>query len=170
MDQENCGRQITEDEVKGRYSTVRRKHPKAAFFELVKAIYTLGHSASLVALMTGSAMLCFFRRLTKSTLLLIPLLGVHYIVFTIFQDNVFEKYQIAFELCFGSFQGFIVAFLYCFLNSEVQAELKKKWRSLVSGCHLKPYYNKHRASFSGNGSSRRNTRAQSFLQTETSLV
>ncbi|XP_043546617.1 vasoactive intestinal polypeptide receptor 2 [Chiloscyllium plagiosum] len=111
-----------------------------------------------------------YKRLAKSTLFLIPLLGIHYIVFAIFQDNVFNKYQIAFELCFGSFQGLIVSVLYCFLNSEVQVELKKKWRSLVSGCHLKPDYNKHRTSFSGNGYSRRCTRSQSFLQTETSLV
>lgn len=44
------------------------------------------------------------RRLTKSTLLLIPLFGVHYMVFAVFPIGVSSKYQILFELCVGSFQ------------------------------------------------------------------
>ncbi|XP_078285594.1 vasoactive intestinal polypeptide receptor 2 [Rhinoraja longicauda] len=111
-----------------------------------------------------------FKRLAKSTLLLIPLLGVHYVVFLIFPDNFSKKYRIIFELCFGSFQGFIAAVLYCFLNSEVQVELKKKWRSLAPGCRLNSNYSGHRGSVSGNGTVHRNTRAQSLLQTETSLL
>lgn len=44
------------------------------------------------------------RRLTKSTLLLIPLFGVHYMVFAVFPIGISSKYQILFELCIGSFQ------------------------------------------------------------------
>ncbi|GCC33953.1 hypothetical protein chiPu_0012424 [Chiloscyllium punctatum] len=45
-----------------------------------------------------------FMRLTKSTLLLIPLFGVHYIVCACFPDNVAEDLKIFIELGIGSFQ------------------------------------------------------------------
>jgi hypothetical protein len=44
------------------------------------------------------------RRLAKSTLLLIPLFGVHYMVFAAFPIGISSTYQILFELCVGSFQ------------------------------------------------------------------
>uniref|UniRef100_A0A8C5CAL9 Vasoactive intestinal peptide receptor 2 n=1 Tax=Gadus morhua TaxID=8049 RepID=A0A8C5CAL9_GADMO len=78
-----------------------------------------------------------YRRLAKSTLLLIPLFGIHYVVFVSPSESIAEEYKIFFDLALGSFQGLTVAILYCFLNSEVQGELRRKWRSIHLNCHLR---------------------------------
>ncbi|NXG37347.1 PTH1R protein, partial [Dromaius novaehollandiae] len=70
-----------------------------------------------------------YRKLLKSTLVLMPLFGVHYVVFMAMPytevSGVLWQIQMHYEMLFNSFQGFFVAFIYCFCNGEVQAEIKK---------------------------------------------
>ncbi|KAJ8378187.1 hypothetical protein AAFF_G00245350 [Aldrovandia affinis] len=86
-----------------------------------------------------------YRRLAKSTLLLIPLFGVHYVVFVSLNEAMAD-YKIFFDLALGSFQGLVVAILYCFLNSEVQCELKRKWESVCLNCHMSRAYQRRGSS------------------------
>uniref|UniRef100_A0A1A8PL19 Vasoactive intestinal peptide receptor 2 n=1 Tax=Nothobranchius rachovii TaxID=451742 RepID=A0A1A8PL19_9TELE len=116
-----------------------------------------------------------YRRLAKSTLLLIPLFGIHYVVFVCLSESIAEDYKIFFDLALGSFQGLVVAILYCFLNSEVQGELKRKWRSVCLNCHLSRVQHFSSNFASRNGSEHmmqfhRNSRAQSILQSETTVL
>ncbi|XP_033038519.1 glucagon receptor isoform X4 [Trachypithecus francoisi] len=93
-------------------------------------------------------------RLAKSTLTLIPLLGVHEVVFAFVTDEhaqgTLRFAKLFFDLFLSSFQvparprlphpgrsmpplttislqGLLVAVLYCFLNKEVQSELRRHW-------------------------------------------
>uniref|UniRef100_A0A3B4TVF8 Vasoactive intestinal peptide receptor 2 n=1 Tax=Seriola dumerili TaxID=41447 RepID=A0A3B4TVF8_SERDU len=116
-----------------------------------------------------------YRRLAKSTLLLIPLFGIHYVVFVSLSESIAEDYKIFFDLALGSFQGLVVAILYCFLNSEVQGELKRKWRSMYLNCRLGRDHHFNSTFASRNGSDHmvqfhRNSRTQSILQSETTVL
>uniref|UniRef100_A0A3B4ZWP9 Vasoactive intestinal peptide receptor 2 n=1 Tax=Stegastes partitus TaxID=144197 RepID=A0A3B4ZWP9_9TELE len=116
-----------------------------------------------------------YRRLAKSTLLLIPLFGIHYVVFVSLSESIAEDYRIFFDLALGSFQGLVVAILYCFLNSEVQGELKRKWRSMCLNCRLSRNHHFGSTFTSRNGSDHmvqfhRNSRTQSIMQSETTVL
>ncbi|KAI4807352.1 hypothetical protein KUCAC02_027164 [Chaenocephalus aceratus] len=73
------------------------------------------------------------KELAKATLTLIPLFGVHEIIFIFATDEqtsgVLRYIKVFFTLFLNSFQGFLVAVLYCYANKEVRTELKRKFRS-----------------------------------------
>ncbi|XP_069729026.1 glucagon receptor [Phaenicophaeus curvirostris] len=83
-------------------------------------------------------------RLAKSTLTLIPLLGIHEVVFAFITDEhaqgTLRYIKLFFELFMSSFQGMLVAILYCFVNKEVQAELLKRWQRWKLGKDLAEEY------------------------------
>ncbi|XP_016841943.1 parathyroid hormone/parathyroid hormone-related peptide receptor isoform X2 [Nasonia vitripennis] len=75
-----------------------------------------------------------YKRWARSTLVLVPLFGVHYSIFLgmSYSMGVNETVEIVWLFCdqlFASFQGFFVAVLYCFLNGEVRAEVSRALRA-----------------------------------------
>ncbi|XP_006902161.1 PREDICTED: gastric inhibitory polypeptide receptor-like [Elephantulus edwardii] len=70
-------------------------------------------------------------RLARSTLTLVPLLGVHEVVFAPVTEEqargTLRFTKLAFEIFLSSFQGFLVSVLYCFINKEVQSEIRRGW-------------------------------------------
>ncbi|XP_034089743.1 vasoactive intestinal polypeptide receptor 1-like [Gymnodraco acuticeps] len=88
--------------------------------------------------MVGNNETGHFMRLAKSTLFLIPLFGMHYTVFAFLPENTGVAARLYIELGLGSFQGFVVALLYCFMNGEVQTELRRWLRKCHNQNHLTP--------------------------------
>ncbi|XP_037076298.1 parathyroid hormone/parathyroid hormone-related peptide receptor-like [Pollicipes pollicipes] len=76
-----------------------------------------------------------YRKLARSTLVLIPLFGFHYVLFVGLSafmnvNPIVELIWLFVDQLFASFQGCFVAILYCFMSSEVKLELKKHWAIL----------------------------------------
>lgn len=76
-----------------------------------------------------------YRKLLRSTLVLIPLFGIHYTALLVLQqwaevkqNDLVQVIWLYTEELFSSCQGCIVACLYCFLNDEVHFEFKRLWR------------------------------------------
>ncbi|XP_022439752.1 corticotropin-releasing factor receptor 2 isoform X4 [Delphinapterus leucas] len=65
----------------------------------------------------------------KATLVLLPLLGVTYMLFFVSpgEDELSQIVFIYFNSFLQSFQGFFVSVFYCFFNGEVRSAVKKKW-------------------------------------------
>ncbi|XP_051879179.1 parathyroid hormone/parathyroid hormone-related peptide receptor [Pristis pectinata] len=82
-----------------------------------------------------------YRKLLKSTLVLSPLFGVHYIVFMAIPytevSGILWQIQMHYEMFFNSSQGCFVAVIYCFCNGEVQSEIKKAWARWILALDFK---------------------------------
>ncbi|XP_068161697.1 glucagon receptor-like isoform X2 [Antennarius striatus] len=72
-------------------------------------------------------------RLAKATLTLIPLFGLHEIIFIFAADeqmtDVLLYVKVFLGIFISSFQGLLVAVLYCYANKEVREELRRKLQS-----------------------------------------
>ncbi|XP_013924717.1 PREDICTED: corticotropin-releasing factor receptor 2-like [Thamnophis sirtalis] len=70
-----------------------------------------------------------YRKAVKATLVLLPLLGITYMLFFVNpgEDDISQIFFIYFNSFLQSFQGFFVSVFYCFLNSEVRSAVRKRW-------------------------------------------
>uniref|UniRef100_A0A8C2KGE5 Corticotropin-releasing factor receptor 1 n=1 Tax=Cyprinus carpio TaxID=7962 RepID=A0A8C2KGE5_CYPCA len=70
-----------------------------------------------------------YRKAVKATLVLLPLLGITYMLFFVNpgEDEISQIVFIYFNSFLESFQGFFVSVFYCFLNSEVRSAVRKRW-------------------------------------------
>ncbi|XP_057662070.1 vasoactive intestinal polypeptide receptor 2-like isoform X1 [Diorhabda carinulata] len=73
-----------------------------------------------------------YQRWARSTLVLVPLFGVHYAILLIFYFTGKTDIWLICDSLFGSFQGLFVAVLYCFMNGEVKTELKPHIFNILS--------------------------------------
>ncbi|XP_046396246.1 parathyroid hormone/parathyroid hormone-related peptide receptor-like [Ischnura elegans] len=107
-----------------------------------------------------------YRRWAKSTLVLVPLFGIHYtLLLGMYFASVNHVVEIIWLFCdqfFASFQGCFVAILYCFMNGEVRAEVAKIWLhhfSKGAGADGKAQWWLSSGYADGGSSSRRTSRA-----------
>ncbi|XP_072754458.1 secretin receptor isoform X2 [Anoplolepis gracilipes] len=88
-----------------------------------------------------------YKRWAKSTMVLVPLFGIHYTFFlglSYHKDHRVELIWLFCDQLFASFQGAFVAFLYCLLNGEVRAEMRRAWRARRSKKEVDSFISGHR--------------------------
>ncbi|XP_023225322.1 diuretic hormone receptor-like [Centruroides sculpturatus] len=75
-----------------------------------------------------------YRKAAKALLVLIPLLGVTYILVLVTPSHRTARVVFTYiQAALLSSQGFTVAVLYCFLNGEVQKSLRYLWKKWTTG-------------------------------------
>ncbi|XP_034234168.1 secretin receptor-like [Thrips palmi] len=74
-----------------------------------------------------------YKRWARSTMVLVPLFGTQYALSLVFsasikQHGALEVVWIMLDQTFASFQGCLVALLYCLLTKEVRVEVRRRWQ------------------------------------------
>ncbi|KAL6434739.1 hypothetical protein ACFW04_005156 [Cataglyphis niger] len=94
-------------------------------FNIVRVLLTKLRAGPAIGTRPSRSMLQAFR----ATLLLVPLLGLHYLVipFRPPKKHPWEHFYEVLSAITASFQGLCVAVLFCFCNGEVIAQFKRKW-------------------------------------------
>ncbi|XP_068589054.1 calcitonin gene-related peptide type 1 receptor isoform X1 [Cebidichthys violaceus] len=76
-----------------------------------------------------------YMKAVRATLILIPLLGVQYIIFPWRPEGRISQAVYDFFVHIVShFQGLLVAIIFCFCNAEAQTALQRKWAQWKSAC------------------------------------
>ncbi|KAM6981907.1 calcitonin gene-related peptide type 1 receptor [Tautogolabrus adspersus] len=72
-----------------------------------------------------------YMKAVRATLILIPLLGIQYVLFPWRpQEHISRAIYDFFVNVFCHFQGLLVAIIFCFCNSEAQTAVRRKWAQL----------------------------------------
>ncbi|CAO2602904.1 Calcitonin receptor [Lemmus lemmus] len=80
---------------------------------------------------THQAETYMYLKAVKATMVLVPLLGIQFVVFPWRPSNkILGKIYDYFMHSLIHFQGFFVATIYCFCNHEVQVAVKRQWAKL----------------------------------------
>ncbi|XP_032668147.1 secretin receptor-like isoform X1 [Odontomachus brunneus] len=88
-----------------------------------------------------------YKKWARSTLILIPLFGAHYVLFlglSYYRDYDIELVWLFCDQLSQSFQGTFVALLYCLLNGEVRTEMRRIWRTWQSKRDIDSFNSGHR--------------------------
>ncbi|XP_077978143.1 calcitonin gene-related peptide type 1 receptor-like isoform X2 [Glandiceps talaboti] len=75
-----------------------------------------------------------YKKAVRATLILLPLLGLHYIIMP-FQPATGGLGEQIYDLLIAiliAFQGFCVACIYCFFNGEIRSQISRKYRNYMT--------------------------------------
>ncbi|KAG5836258.1 calcitonin gene-related peptide type 1 receptor-like [Anguilla rostrata] len=76
-----------------------------------------------------------YMKAVRATLILVPLLGVQFVLFPWTPEGRLPKAVYEFVMhIFTHYQGLLVATIFCFCNGEVQTVLKRQWTQLSVQC------------------------------------
>ncbi|KAM9855181.1 calcitonin gene-related peptide type 1 receptor [Aulostomus maculatus] len=85
-----------------------------------------------------------YMKAVRATLILIPLLGVQFILFPWRPEGRISRAIYDFFVnILSHFQGLLVAIIYCFCNAEAQAALRRKWMQWKSAWGTNSHFNYH---------------------------